>query len=268
MSNFHLAFSKLREIRGAQSGKRARVLLYHSISDTPQDPFSVSPAMFRSQMSWLQENNFRVISTRELVTSIQQNLNLPRTVALTFDDALVDFFDLAIPILNEFHYPAAVFVPTGLAGQDGNWSSSSMQHKVMAEGQLLQAAQMGFELGSHTAHHVSLPEQDPPSLHAELQESMAYLVRLTGKDRLPLAYPYGRGGLREQAAARLVGYTCAFLAGGLWGAGKGSNLFALPREMVQQENSLQDFSRIVSGQMDFQRVMQTLTNSVRRLSPG
>jgi peptidoglycan/xylan/chitin deacetylase (PgdA/CDA1 family) len=262
LNQIHKPIQKLEEVWGAQRGHRARVLLYHSISDSSGDPFSVSPELFRNQMKWLHENGFRVISSQELLYAIQQPLNLSRTVVITFDDALCDFFDTAIPILHEFHFPAAVFVPTGRIGQVGDWGRASPNRQLMDEQQLILAARLGFELGSHTVNHASLPGLSQVALTDELQQSLAYLIKLTGQNRIPLAYPYGSGGVREQTAAHSTGYTCAYLAGGVWGVGRDSNLFALPREVIHYKTSVHEFSMIVAGKMFFRRAWSSLQKKV------
>lgn len=255
MNPLRWPIQKSREVWGALHGRRARVLLYHSISDTPEDPFAVSPHMFHSQMQWLDNHGMRVISSGALLSAIRQSQDLFRTVVLTFDDALCDFYDTAMPILLEFHFPAVIFVPTGYIGRPGNWGKALGHWQVMDEPQLLQASRAAFELGSHSIHHARLPDLDDAALCAELQQSLAYLSQLTGQSCIPLAYPFGSCGARERAAARSAGYSGAYLAGGLWGSGKGSDLFALPREEIRHKTSMTQFEKMASGKMGFQSLI-------------
>jgi len=187
---------KLLEIWSALRGEQARVLLYHSISDSPSDPLSVSPDVLCLQMEWLRENGIRVISSQALVSAIQGGQVLCRTVLLTFDDALTDFYIAAVPILSDFHYPGTVFVPTGRVGQASNWGTKSPTRPVMTELQLKEVAALGFEVGSHTVNHASLTDIDHSTLKSELVESLLYLRGKIDIDSISLAYPFGRGGPR------------------------------------------------------------------------
>ena len=83
------------------------ILTYHSV-DESGSPISIAPAAFRRHVAWLAAHGPRVVSVDEL-------LRLPPTaaaVALTFDDAFVNFADLAWPLLREHRLPATVFVPS------------------------------------------------------------------------------------------------------------------------------------------------------------
>nr|MBC7245831.1 polysaccharide deacetylase family protein [Chloroflexota bacterium] len=252
---------KLAIIWGWWRGRRARTLLYHSIADEPSDPLAVPPSLFVQQIEWLARNRFRVISTDKLRMAISQGLDLPQTIVLTFDDALHDFFDTALPVLHRYGFSATVFVPTGKVGQVSDWSKTHPLRPLMGKEQLTQLVEMGFELGSHTVTHAALPALTEQALMYELKESLAYLQRLTGRNSIPFAYPYGRAGKREQAAVREAGYTSAYLAGVLWGNGKGSDLFCLTRDVMRGDTSLARFISLVNGYLDLWRA---LSDFIRR----
>jgi peptidoglycan/xylan/chitin deacetylase (PgdA/CDA1 family) len=257
---------KLTTMWGWWRGTRARTLLYHSIADDPSDPLAVPPDLFTQQVEWLVKNDFRVISTEELRKAIGQGLDLRKTVVLTFDDALCDFFHTALPVLRRFGLPATVFVPTGKIGQVSDWSSTHPRRPLMSAEQLAAAVEMGFALGSHTVTHASLPALTEKDLLYELQESLAYLQRLTGRDSIPFAYPYGRAGERERTAVKAAGYTSAYIAGGLWGNGKASDLFCLTREVIRGNTSLASFISLVNGRADLRRALLALAGQSHRNS--
>jgi glycosyltransferase involved in cell wall biosynthesis/peptidoglycan/xylan/chitin deacetylase (PgdA/CDA1 family) len=66
----------------------------------------------------------------------------------------------------------------------------------------------GWEIGAHTPGHYLLPTLDD----AALAEQLRRRALVPGDDELPstLAYPHGKAGAREAAAARAAGYTAAF----------------------------------------------------------
>ncbi|HUV60180.1 MAG TPA: hypothetical protein VMW09_08720, partial [Desulfatiglandales bacterium] len=47
------------------------ILMYHSIANDSDDPYSVSVDSFREQISWLSDSEFGVVSLSFLLRSIQ-----------------------------------------------------------------------------------------------------------------------------------------------------------------------------------------------------
>lgn len=242
--------AKLSNILNWIFRENTRALLYHSISETPSDPFAVSAADFRRQLAWLATSGYQVISTRQFLENFTQGRSLARSLILTFDDGFEDFYLNAYPLLQEFGFSAIVFIPTALVGSLQTWNPAYPSRKLMSQDQIHHLLESDFEIGSHTAHHRSLPSLDDQALHQELGESLHYLQSLPRQQAACLAYPYGRAGRREQHAARQLGYTSAYLAGGLWGNGRHSDLFALSRCLVAQQTDLQKFKKLVTGSSD------------------
>ncbi len=230
-------WSKMSAIWGWLRKKRTRALLYHSISETPSDPFAIAPDNFRLQLSWLAASGYQVISHRQFLDNLNQGRDLARSLVLTFDDGFEDFYLNARPLLQEFGFSAIVFIPTALVGSAQTWSQAYPGRKLMNQDQINHLVETGIEIGSHTAHHHSLPSLDEQTLHQELGESLRYLQSLPRLQAACLAYPYGRAGLREQHAARQLGYTSAYLAGGLWGNGR--------HEFLQITNGFSDMLQLL-----------------------
>lgn len=101
------------------SRDEALVLLYHKVSDTgdarhDRSGFErgVSREDFESQMRFVRER-MNPVSMTELVELLQQDRTPPPgLVAVTFDDAYRDNYEVAYPILKEYRIPATVFVAT------------------------------------------------------------------------------------------------------------------------------------------------------------
>lgn len=249
-------WTKIGTIWGWLWKKQTRALLYHSISETPSDPFAVSPANFQRQLAWLADSGYQVISHHQFLENLNQGRSLARSLVLTFDDGFEDFYLNAFPLLQEFGFSAIVFIPTALVGSAQTWNPAYPSRKLMSQDQIHHLLESGFEIGSHTAHHRSLPSLDEQALHQELGESLRYLQSLPRQQAPCLAYPYGRAGLREQHAAGKLGYTSAYLAGGLWGNGRYSDRFALSRQPIQNNNSQLEFQQITLGYSDLHQLLR------------
>ena len=142
-----------RELPSWLLGNRLRILMYHSISDNPHDPHAISPNVFRQQMQALR--TLRVVSLAEGLALLDAQ-KLRKSVIITFDDALSDFYTTALPMLIEFAYPATVFVPTGLVGQYATWDSYDKTKRLMSWQQLESCQRFGVVFGSHTVNHANL----------------------------------------------------------------------------------------------------------------
>jgi peptidoglycan/xylan/chitin deacetylase (PgdA/CDA1 family) len=200
--------------------------MYHSISNS-ENAMAVPPTQFAAQMDYLARNNFRVIPLREACHLLQTKSDLRRTIVLTFDDGYRDFLANAMPVLQQHHFTATLFVVTGRAGQASTWSRYDKTQPLLSVDELQRIKTMGFSLGSHTVAHVDLTTSDDDTLMRELNDSRATLTNW-GENFLAFAYPGGQFTRRERDAVRRAG-------------------FLLKREPVLDSDSLDWFKRRVNG---------------------
>jgi peptidoglycan/xylan/chitin deacetylase (PgdA/CDA1 family) len=91
--------------------------MYHRVTNLPQDPYmlAVSPENFSDHLSHLKKT-CTVLSLEELIAALDQKRLPPRAVAVTFDDAYVDTYTQALPLMQAAGVPATVFVAPGQVG--------------------------------------------------------------------------------------------------------------------------------------------------------
>ena len=93
------------------------VLLYHGLAARDDDPMLASPvhittAAFRGQMKALHDAGFTPVTSAEAAAWFHGKGTLPASpVLITFDDARLDGFRPADPILEEFGLKATMFAP-------------------------------------------------------------------------------------------------------------------------------------------------------------
>jgi peptidoglycan/xylan/chitin deacetylase (PgdA/CDA1 family) len=68
----------------------------------------------------------------------------------------------------------------------------------------------GWEIGFHTVRHDVLTALGDDALHAALVDGRAELEELTGGPIRTIAYPHGKAGAREAAAAQAAGFETGF----------------------------------------------------------
>ena len=154
----------------------------------------------------------------------------PGAVALSFDDGFTNFLDHGLPVLEEFRFPATVFVVCGYCGMDNGWPGQPARvpsHKLMSWDQLRDVSRRGVSLGAHTVSHPDLRGLRPGEVRYELRQSRLQIEQETGAKAPALAYPYGYSdaGIREIAAQEFA-LACG---AGLRFLGDGEDPFNLPR---------------------------------------
>lgn len=105
--------------RVASSGWRSRrllVLCYHGVSLEDEHRWNpslyVSPTVLRHRFELLNAGGYRVLPLADAIARLYAGDLPPRSVALTFDDGYHDFAAAAWPLLQEFGYPATVYLAT------------------------------------------------------------------------------------------------------------------------------------------------------------
>ena len=190
-----------------------RVLMYHKVSSAAEDEHTVSVARLERQLRWLHEEKFRFTTIESMLRGVLPD----RPVLVTFDDAYVDAFELARPVLRALGVPAAVFVPTAFIGQTSSWDRDA--RPLMDASQLRTLAADGFELALHSHRHENYAGLTAAQVTADVREGFSRLQQLGLTSMPALAYPYGgrpRGAVARsamQAALRECGVTLAFRVG-------------------------------------------------------
>lgn len=121
----------LQTIRGSgvyalsrNSKKRNRQLLilcYHGISLQDEHLWAghlfITPDRFRHRLKLLRDLKANVLPLGEALQRLETSSLPPRAVTITFDDGFYDFLVHATPILNEFHFPATLYLTTYYSGK-------------------------------------------------------------------------------------------------------------------------------------------------------
>jgi peptidoglycan/xylan/chitin deacetylase (PgdA/CDA1 family) len=213
--------------------------------DPAIDDWNVTPPALRRQFEVLAKSA-RVVPLASFRDGLTDRDDCRPLVCLTFDDGYANFHTNVLPLLREFHLPAALFVVTSAVGVDGpmpfdRWSvaHAADAHREawvpLTWKELEECAGTGLvAIGAHSHWHKNgsgLP-------HAALLEE-AVTAREMLRQRLgeactdAYAYPYGSRRLGQVSdayvdAVRTAGYTLAVTTD-LGLANAHSDPLALPR---------------------------------------
>ncbi len=205
------------------------MLCYHDIGTNPANgtDYYVAPGLLASHLEWVREWGFTIVPLAEIVDRRAEQRDLDGLVSITFDDALVGVHDEAASILEAVGAPATVFVVTDVLGIPPPFWPGAARTLTATELESLTASGL-ITLGSHTAHHVSLPDVSAQERTAELVASRDVLLSRSARDADLLAYPSGHHDRATEEAAAAAGYRAGFT----FSFGRvtpDTDLFAIPR---------------------------------------
>lgn len=102
--------------RSRWRANRLLILCYHGLSLRDEHRWNhwnyIAPSTFRRRMQMLANGGYRVLPLAEALERLESDSLPPRSVVLTFDDGYHDFRRLALPILQEFGFPATLYLTT------------------------------------------------------------------------------------------------------------------------------------------------------------
>lgn len=208
-----------------------KAVVYHTISkpDVPLPAhIDVSPERFELHLKWLARRRNSVVPLRDqLAASPRKSL-----ISITFDDGFQDNLTVALPLLEKYNLPAAIFVTAGFIGKDGYLTSESLKSL---------AAHPLITIGSHALWHRHLTQLTESDARHELAASKQILEDTISQTVDLLAYPYGDCNPAIERLSEECGYAAA------WSVWNGNNTpYSLWRVPLGRNDNLLRFIAKVS----------------------
>ncbi len=207
------------------------ILMYHEIGDGPSSLY-VSVNSFRAQMHYLQSNDYKVVTMAQAQEMLANNQIPPKAVVITFDDGYVSVYTKAWPILQEYGFPATVYVCSSFPGLYNylTWDNIKELHSG------------GIEIGSHSHTHPALTAVSGTALTREIVGSKQILEEKLGTKIHSFCYPTGAYNEQTPALIKNAGYTSAVTVNFRRATPK-DDLYLLPRIRVFKADKLTSFAR-------------------------
>lgn len=229
---------------------KPRILMYHRVADDGPNqlaPYRLSLQSFERQLMWLQRHGFTSLTLSEYSRRnlLEKKTTLAgRKVILTFDDAYLDFYTSALPLLKQYGFNATVFVPTQFIGGAATWDSQyGVPAPIMQWNHLADIVKEGIDIGSHGCCHVA------PQNMASSEEYLGDLIqsRDTLEDKLGIkvttyCYPYAYAPPDLRPLIHEAGYECA--VGGDVASEEVCNAY-LRREEVLGDMDIPEYARML-----------------------
>ncbi|HOW97262.1 MAG TPA: polysaccharide deacetylase family protein [Kiritimatiellia bacterium] len=223
-------------VPGPDSRVSIPVFVLHRVLPGEATEYIISPDRLKKLVRELNRRGFTPVSLGQLHAALHDRGPLPRKPAMiTFDDAYLDMYVHALPVLRKHGWPAVFFAPTG------KMSDPPAERVVWGDGpdpramqwpELIALKEAGMEIGSHAWTHINLAKALPETVNAELETSRREIAERIGVAPMALAYPGGRHSREVRRAAAEAGYRLGFLSGGGPIPLGVEDLYALPRVHV------------------------------------
>jgi len=94
---------------------RLAILCYHGISMSDEHlctDLYLSPETFRQRLQWIRDTGCNVLGLDDALNRLSAGTLPDRSVVLTFDDGMVDFHRVALPIIESFRFPVTLYLST------------------------------------------------------------------------------------------------------------------------------------------------------------
>ena len=197
-----------------------------------QQIICITDTAFDSQIKYLKESNFYGASLRDLELFIEDKIRLPKkTVVVTIDDGW--YVTRSIEVLNKYEFLGTLFLIGSLASPD-NYNSPYLEihshtwnmHKIG-----------DCPTGNYGGGILCLNEE---TILEDLKKSRESLNNTTY-----FCYPFYDYNQRAIELLKKAGFTMAF-AGGETKVKKGQNKFIVPRYVINNGISINNFKTIVN----------------------
>jgi peptidoglycan/xylan/chitin deacetylase (PgdA/CDA1 family) len=209
------------------------ILLYHRFGPVVTDQMTVTTGVFESQLKYLSQKGYVVITLRQLVDSyLGKGHTLPsKSLVITADDGHRSVYTDMFPLLKRYQVPATLFIYP---------SAISNASYAMTWGQLKEMKASGLlDFQSHSFWHPNFKKEkerlDPSGyerlVEMQLKKSREKLERELNTKVDMLAWPFGicNDGLINKAFE--VGYVATFTME-RHHASTADNIRALPRYLI------------------------------------
>ena len=217
-------------------------------------------------MSALAQSGITVPSLKQLAASLDRKQLTGDAAVITFDDGFQNVYEVALPVLKQFQFPATVFLVTEFCGKDNRCYGQPKNipaMKLLNWDAIQEMFKHGVEFGVHTATHPDLSTISDQQMADEIIGSREKLHQRLGQANHAFAYPYGSAPKAAKSIVEANFYTACSTKMDFVSAQP--DLHFLPRIDMYYFSKNHAFSSI--GKNSFKRFVQ-LRKALRGLKQG
>ena len=218
------------------------ILCYHrfTAANKSRSKLELTQHKVRQQLQYIADQGYHVIRMSDVEDYLQGRKEIPRrSVVITIDDGYRSTYDVLFPLLQEYEFPATIFVYTDFIGAPAALTWKQM--KIMRDSGLV-------DIQSHSKSHASLVEltNSGPGylkrLESEVRTPSKALEKRLGHPVDIFSYPYGDTNKKAVKALKKQGIRMAVTVN-RGGNPSFANPYLLRRTMVYGDDTLASFKR-------------------------
>lgn len=190
-----------------------KVLMYHNIVEEQKisNPHWTNVGMeeFRKHLLLLDRWGFTPITFRDYLLFAEGQIMLPKKpVILTFDDGYEGVYKIAFAMLKDMGWNAVVFVIGDQGIKIDSWNNEPGigNPNLLDSEQIIEMHEAGFEVGSHSMTHQSLPNRSYINAWYEISKSKEEIESIIGSGVQSFCYPYGAVNKYIKQMVKIAGY--------------------------------------------------------------
>ena len=149
-----------------------------------------APQLLR-HLDWLASGGVKVVPLADIVAGDERG----DSIAITFDDGLTNFGEIAAPLLLERSLPATVFISPAHVGLWNSWDDGNRETiprlSILSWNEIRNLAGNGFDFGGHGNTHIPLRGLSAAAVSNEVDGCSDRITAELGTVPRTFAYPYG-----------------------------------------------------------------------------
>jgi peptidoglycan/xylan/chitin deacetylase (PgdA/CDA1 family) len=217
-------------------------------------------------MAGIAEAGYRGIALREAVAHREANGTWPtRNVVLTFDDGFRNFYDEAMPVLEKHGFTATAFIVSDYIGRRNDWEvppAGLGVRDLLTWQQVVELAENGIEIGSHTRTHPDLRRLSETETEREIAGSRMSIEDHVGQQVVSFAYPFGEtNDISREYVKKEFQSACTTVLQ----RANGKALHSLPRIDTYYLRTQRMLQQLLDGELDWYLTLRSLGRIVRRM---
>lgn len=231
----------------ADSKTKIPILCYHNFNPRVPGSMTLSPQKLETEIQWLKQNGFTIISLKEAVNYLQGKIStLPKKpVVITADDGWQSQYTYLLPLAKKYNVPITLFIYP---------ETISEGKHAMTWDELKNLQQTGlFDIEGHTYSHPNFKQMKrrlsaasyERFVQKELVTSKQILENKLGTKITLLAWPFGIYDDYLESQAQKAGYVMSFSID-YRAADRSDNPMSKPRFMIVEPQPIARFASIVN----------------------